>query len=61
MMYFTPEENRWEDKNKENDFKEIWCEDVDWIHLAQYRLQQWALVNTVTGFRLLNKDSAPRV
>jgi hypothetical protein len=27
--------HRWEDNNK-TDFKEIGCEDVDQIHLAQY-------------------------
>jgi hypothetical protein len=27
--------------------KEIGCEDVDWIHLAQDKVHFWALVNTV--------------
>jgi len=27
--------------------KQIWCEDVDWIHLAQNRDEWWVLVNMV--------------
>jgi hypothetical protein len=33
-------------------FKEIRCEGVDWIHLAQYRDQWWALVNMVMNFHV---------
>jgi hypothetical protein len=29
------------------DLKEIRWEGVDWIYLAQYRVQWWALLNTV--------------
>jgi hypothetical protein len=25
------------------------CEDLEWIHLAHYRGQLWALVNTLMG------------
>jgi hypothetical protein len=39
---------RWED-NIRMDLRELGCEDVDWIHLAQDRDQWWALVNTVKG------------
>jgi hypothetical protein len=28
-------------------------EDVDWIHLAQSRVQWWALLNTVMKFQVL--------
>jgi hypothetical protein len=37
--------HRWED-NTVIDFREIGWETVDWIHLAQERVQ-WALVNMV--------------
>jgi len=30
--------------------KEIGCEDVEWIHLAQDRIQWWVLVNMVIKF-----------
>jgi hypothetical protein len=30
--------------------REIGKECVDWIHIAQYRNQRWALVNTVMNF-----------
>jgi len=33
------------------DLKEIWCEDVDWINLAQDREHWRALVNTVMNLR----------
>jgi hypothetical protein len=36
---------RWED-NIKVDLKEIVCEGVDWIHVAQGRVHCWALVNT---------------
>jgi len=29
------------------DLREIMCEVVDWMHLAQNRDQWWAVVNTV--------------
>jgi hypothetical protein len=38
--------HRWED-NIKMDHKEIESEDVDWIHVAQDRVQQRATVNTV--------------
>jgi hypothetical protein len=34
------------------DIKEIRYEDVDWILLAQYRDQWWALVYTAMNFRI---------
>jgi hypothetical protein len=35
------------------DLREIGCEDVDWIHLAQDRDQWWDLVNRVMSFRVV--------
>jgi len=32
------------------DFREIGWEVVDWMHLAQYRGQWWALVNIVMNY-----------
>jgi hypothetical protein len=43
---------RWEG-NIKVDLKEIGCEDVDWIHLAQDRLFWWAVVNTIMTVRVL--------
>jgi len=37
---------RWNDHIKLN-LKEVGCEDVDWIHLAQHNVQWRALVNWV--------------
>jgi len=34
------------------DLWRIWCEIVDFIHLAQDRDQWWALVNTVINLRV---------
>jgi hypothetical protein len=34
------------------DFKEIGYESLDWIHLAQHRIQCRAVVNTVTNLRV---------
>jgi hypothetical protein len=34
------------------DLKEIWWEDVDWMHLAQERDKWRALVNTVINLRV---------
>jgi hypothetical protein len=31
---------------------EIWWEDLDWIYLAQYRVQWRAIVNTVMNLRV---------
>lgn len=42
---------RWED-NSEIEVKGIGREDVDWIHLAQYRVQWWGLVNVVMDLRV---------
>jgi hypothetical protein len=42
---------RWED-NIRMDHKEIGCERVDWLHLAQDRNQWLILVNTVMNLRV---------
>jgi len=34
--------------------KDMWCEDVDWIHLAQDRVQWLVLVNTVMKLQAWN-------
>jgi hypothetical protein len=34
------------------DLREIGFEDVDWIHLAQYRDRWWALVNAIMNLRV---------
>jgi len=34
------------------DLREIGCNDVDWIHVAQDIDRLWALVNTVMNLRL---------
>jgi hypothetical protein len=39
---------RWEDNTKINLKK---CEGVDWVHLAQNRVQLWVVVNTVMKLR----------
>jgi hypothetical protein len=41
---------RWDDNIRTN-LREIGCEDVDWMYLAQVRYQWRALVNTVIKFR----------
>jgi hypothetical protein len=41
----------WKD-NIRMELKEICCEDVDWIHLAQDKDQWRALVNTVMNLRV---------
>jgi hypothetical protein len=33
------------------DLKDILCEDVNWIHLPQDRVQRPALVNSITNIR----------
>jgi hypothetical protein len=38
---------RFRQNNTKMDLKEIWCEDLYWIHLAQDRIQWWVLVNTI--------------
>jgi len=38
--------HRWKDNIRMN-LREIGCEGVDWMHLAQDREQWWALVNMV--------------
>jgi hypothetical protein len=43
--------HRWED-NIRMDLREIVCEGVYWIHLAQDRDQWQALVNTVMNFQV---------
>jgi hypothetical protein len=42
---------RWED-NIKMDFKEIGIDGANWIHLAQYRIQWRACVNTVMNLRV---------
>jgi hypothetical protein len=42
---------RWED-NIRTDVREIWWEDMDWIHLVQDRNQWRALVNTIMNLRV---------
>jgi hypothetical protein len=42
---------RWED-NIRMDIKEIWCEVVDRMHLAQDRDQWSAVVNTVMNLQI---------
>jgi hypothetical protein len=49
---------RWVD-NIKIDLREIGCDCMDWIDLAQDRDQCRALVNTVMNLGLLKKDSAP--
>jgi hypothetical protein len=44
--------HRWE-FNIRMDRREIGCEDVDWMHLAQDRDQWQALLNTVMNLRIL--------
>jgi hypothetical protein len=41
---------RWED-NVKMDLKGIGCKDVDWVQLAEYRVQWWALGNTLISLR----------
>jgi hypothetical protein len=47
--------NRWE-VNIIMDLSDIGCEDVDWIHVAQDRVQWWAFVNTVMNIRVPCKE-----
>jgi hypothetical protein len=42
---------RWE-YDSEMEIKEIRWEDVDWIHLAQDRVQWWGLVNVVVNLHV---------
>jgi hypothetical protein len=42
---------RWE-YNIKTDLKEIVCEGVHWIQLAQDRDQRWILVNTIMNLRI---------
>jgi len=41
------------------DVKLIRCEDVDWIHVAQHRVQWQAVVNTVMILRVPWKAGSP--
>jgi hypothetical protein len=43
--------NRWEEDIK-IDHKEVGCEGMDWIKLAQDRDRWWALLNVVINFRI---------
>jgi hypothetical protein len=43
--------HRWEG-NITMDLKEIWSQGNDWIHLAQGRVQWWALMNTVMNLQV---------
>jgi hypothetical protein len=47
---FVRPTRRWEDNSRMN-LKEIRCEGVDWMHLAQDRAQWRNLVDTVMNFR----------
>jgi hypothetical protein len=38
--------------NIKTDLRETWWEDVEWMHLAQYRDNWWAVVNTVMNLRV---------
>jgi hypothetical protein len=40
---------RWEDNTKLN-LREIRIDGVNWIHLAQDKVQWWAFMNTVMNF-----------
>jgi hypothetical protein len=42
-------------KNVRKDLREIGLEGVNWMHPSQDRDQCWALVNTVTNFRVPQK------
>jgi len=37
-------------------FKETGCKSMDWIHMAQDRIQWWDLVKTVMNFRCSQKE-----
>jgi predicted RNA-binding protein len=41
----------WEFNIKTN-LKEVSCEDVEWIHIVQDRVQCWDLVNTVMNLQV---------
>jgi hypothetical protein len=43
---------RRENNNNKLNLKEIGCESVHWIHLAQYRVQWWDLVDIVMSFNV---------
>jgi hypothetical protein len=43
--------HRWEDINR-MDLSEIGWEGVEWMHLAQDRIQRQGLVNTVMNFQV---------
>jgi hypothetical protein len=51
LLNITLLDSRWKD-NIEIYLKEIRREDVDWIHLAEDRVQLRALVNTVMSLRV---------
>jgi hypothetical protein len=42
---------RWED-NIVMDLREIRCEDMNWVHLAQERDHWWAVVNMIMNLRV---------
>jgi hypothetical protein len=46
---------RWDD-NIKMDFKAVRYENVDWIHVADYRVQWQPDVNMVTNLRFLQKS-----
>jgi hypothetical protein len=48
---FRRPRHAWED-NIKIDLKEIWWEDVDWIHLAQDKDERRVLVNTVMNLMI---------
>jgi hypothetical protein len=43
--------HRWEN-NIKMDLKEVGCEGMDWIDLAQDKVSWWALVNAVMNLRV---------
>jgi hypothetical protein len=46
--------HRWDGKIK-LDFKDLGCEDVNWIHLVQDMVQWQAFLNTVINFSVQSK------
>jgi hypothetical protein len=40
--------NKWDDNN-EKDFKQIKCENVDWVQLAEVRFLCWTVVYKVVN------------
>jgi hypothetical protein len=49
---FRRTKRRWEDDIIGMDLREMLWKGVDWIHLAQDKVQQWLVVNTVLNIRV---------